>query len=169
MAAVREVNRIPQIQAVIKELDEYKVEVGIFAPEGSELFMIAMVNEYGCNIQVTDKMRAYLHKVGLHLKAETTEIKIPERSFIRGGYDSAAEELRRLVMGLLPRVIHLEMTPQDFYGIIGEFTVGKIHEYIQALTHPPNHPYTVEKKKSSHPLINTGRLNQSITYQVVKK
>lgn len=44
---------------------------------------IAALHEYGCTIAVTPKMRGYLHSQGLHLKASTNFIHIPERSFLR--------------------------------------------------------------------------------------
>lgn len=165
---VTETNRVPQVLAVMDELRNTHLEVGIFAPEGSEEYMIAMVNEFGCDITVTDKMRKYLAATGLHLKATTTQVKIPERSFIRAGYDANQDGLTKIVEGLLPRVIHMTMSTEQFYGIVGEYIVGKLHEYVQSLNSPPNHPYTIEKKGSDHPLINTGRMNQSITYRVVK-
>lgn len=169
MSRITDNNRLPEIAEVIKELNKYQLQVGIFAPEGSELFMIAMVNEYGIAIEVTDKMRAYLHYNGLHLKATTTHINIPERSFIRAGYDSIKSDVQKLVRGLLPRVLHLEMSPKDFYGVIGQYVEGQLHQFIASITEPPNHPYTVQGKGSSKPLINQGRLNQAITYRVVKR
>ena len=38
-------------------------------------------------------MRAYLHHNGLHLKNSTTQIKIPERAFLRNGYDEKKDEV----------------------------------------------------------------------------
>ena len=162
-------NNIPEILDVIKELQTTKLQVGIFAPEGSELFMIAMVNEYGTNINVTPKMRAYMHYQGIHLKASTTQIKIPERSFIRAGFEYAREDLEKLVDKALPLVLTLKLQPNEFYKLLGEMAVGRIHKYIQDLSSPPNSAMTIKRKKSSHPLIDTGRLTQSITYKVVRE
>lgn len=44
---------------------------------------IAAVHEFGCTIEVTPKMRAYLHYQGIHLKASTKYISIPPRPFLR--------------------------------------------------------------------------------------
>ena len=166
---IKEVNNIPQILDVMNELERTKLQIGIFAEEGSELFIIAMVNEYGTSIKVTQKMRAYLHYQGLHLKASTTHIKIPERSFIRSGFEYGRKDIEDVVEKALPLVLSLRLSPDEFYKLVGEMAVGKIHEYIQQLDSPPNHPFTVKGKGSSHPLIDTGRLNQSITYRVVKE
>lgn len=51
---------------------------------------IAAVHEYGCTIKVTDKMRAYLHYQGIHLKASTQFIRIPERSYLRATINDPA-------------------------------------------------------------------------------
>lgn len=51
---------------------------------------IAAIHEYGCTIQVTPKMRGYLHSQGLHLKASTNFIRIPERSFLRSTINDPA-------------------------------------------------------------------------------
>lgn len=60
-------------------------------------------HEFGAVIPVTDKMRAWLHANGLHLKATTTHITIPRRSFIADTIDreetlAAYEELVRLYL-----------------------------------------------------------------------
>ena len=44
---------------------------------------IAAVHEFGCTIGVTPKMRAYLHYIGIHLKATTQYIHIPARPYLR--------------------------------------------------------------------------------------
>lgn len=38
--------------------------------------------EFGCVIQVTPRMRRYLHVIGIHLRADTTEIHLPPRPFM---------------------------------------------------------------------------------------
>ena len=164
---IREYNNIPQIQAALQELNKCKLQVGVFAPEGSEQWIIAMVNEYGAELKVTPKMRAFLHIKGLHLKNSTQIIKIPERSFIRAGFDSCKEELEEQINKMLPLVLRLKLTPQTMYELIGAIAVSRIHEYIQSVREPANHPFTIQDKGSSHPLINSGRMNQSITYKVV--
>ena len=51
--------------------------------QDSEVVQIAAVHEFGCTIEVTPKMRAYLHYQGIHLKPDTTHIHIPARPFLR--------------------------------------------------------------------------------------
>ena len=61
-------------------IDADNVFVGV--KKGKEI-NIAAVHEFGCTIQVTPKMRAYLHYQGIHLKASTQYIHIPARPFLR--------------------------------------------------------------------------------------
>ena len=61
-------------------VDANNVFVGV--KKGKEV-NIAAVHEFGCTIQVTPKMRAYLHHQGVHLKASTQYIVIPPRPFLR--------------------------------------------------------------------------------------
>ena len=65
------------------ELNGRRVNVGVYGEQA----WLAGIHEYGCKIKVTDKMRAYLHSQGLHLKDSTEYITIPERAFLRNGYD----------------------------------------------------------------------------------
>lgn len=169
MSRIVDKNNVPQIIEVIDELGKKRLEIGIFAPEGSELWIYAVANEFGAEIKVTDKMRAYLHYHGLHLKDSTKVVKIPERSFIRAGFDANKDYINDLAQQLLPQVLQLRMSVDQFYGIMGNAIVGRLHRFLVNLREPINHPYTIKQKGSSNPLIDTGRLNQSITYRITEK
>ena len=76
----------------MQDLDKkVSIRVGIIGSEAYEkhphtdltMAHLGAIHEFGAVIQVTDKMRAYLHHMGVHLKAETTTITIPARSFLR--------------------------------------------------------------------------------------
>lgn len=70
-------NDFPNMIKRLKAIDGTGVDVGVLNGEHKWL---ASIHEYGCDIAVTDKMRVFLHSQGLHLKATTTHIHIPERS-----------------------------------------------------------------------------------------
>ena len=91
MSKVIDKNNIPKLLEVLDALWSHQIQIGIFGSDGSTILMIASVQEFGCKITVTPKMRAYLHSQGLHLKASTKQINIPERSFIRAGFDEQKE------------------------------------------------------------------------------
>lgn len=161
---IKDTNNTNELIKNLDLLNGRKVKVGVFS-EG-EIGKIAYVNEYGWDIEVTPKMRAYLHAQGLHLKKETTHIKIPERSFIRSGYDANREEFGKkaewVVEASLKRGIDIE-TALDALGIELQ---GIIRQFMTDIKEPKNHPFTVEKKHSSNPLIDTGQLRTAIDYEV---
>ena len=63
------------------------VWAGVPASAGEHLLMLTHVHEKGATIQVTPRMRAYLHAQGLHLAATTEAIIIPPRPFIRPAFE----------------------------------------------------------------------------------
>ena len=55
-------------------------------------------------------------------------------------------------------------------GAMGAMAAGKVQQYIaDVFIPPPNSPRTIARKGSSHPLIDTGQMRQSITWQRTKK
>lgn len=162
-------NNMQQILDTLEDLGKVRLEIGVFAPEGSEMYMIAMVNEYGASITVTPRMRAYFrHVFKINLKKETTAINIPERSFIRNGFEAAKGDIENLVAVMIPAVVAQQVSVDEMMGQLGEYIVGRIHKYIRDGIAPPNAQLTIDRKGSSKPLIDTGRLNQSITYRIVR-
>lgn len=161
-------SRVGEFLNMLDDLNKTYIEVGILGTESADILMIASVHEFGCSIKVTDKMRGYLHHIGIHLKADTLEIKIPERSFIRAGYDENKVAIYTSAEDLLEKVVNLELSTDAFFNALGEYAVGLIQEYLTKLKDPPNHPATIANKKSSNPLIDTGQLRDSITYRVVR-
>ncbi len=110
-------------------------------------------------------MRAYLHRQGLHLKDSTTHIKIPERSTIRSTFDSENDRILKQTERAICRVIDGEMSVDDLCDLFGEQFASAIKKTIRDISTPPNHPYTVENKGSSNPLVDTGGLIESITWK----
>ena len=50
------------------------------------------VHEFGAMIKVTAKMRGFLHSIGIHLKASTSQLHIPPRPFARPALHSAMKK-----------------------------------------------------------------------------
>jgi len=55
---------------------------------------IAQIQNDGCVINVTAKMRNFLHTIGIHLKKSTTKIVIPPRKFMAFSWFFKREVLR---------------------------------------------------------------------------
>lgn len=99
-----------------------------------------------------------------------TEVHIPERAFIRGGFDTNVNKIGKRAETLLKTVIAGQNSLDVFWDAMGEYIVGLIRRYMTSLKDPSNSPITVSAKGGkSNPLINTGRLRDAITYKVVRK
>ena len=80
------------LQKLMKDLDsKYTIRIGVIGSKAyekqphSDLTMgqLAAIHEYGATIDVTPKMRNYLHSIGIHLKPTTYSVVISARSFLR--------------------------------------------------------------------------------------
>ena len=156
------VNRIPEISKLSNTLNKRNVVVGVLQGENAWL---AGIHEYGCRIKVTPKMRAFLHSQGLHLAASTTEIVIPERSFLRTGHDKNVERILNQTERALSQVLSGKMDIDTMLDLYGQQMATAIKLYMRDLKNPHNHPFTIEQKGSSNPLIDTGGLLESITWK----
>lgn len=81
------------------------VWAGVPASAGEEVLMLTRVHEHGVTIQVTPKMRGYLHAQGLHLRADTEAIVIPPRPFIAAGIARARGGARSTVRQTVGRAL----------------------------------------------------------------
>jgi phage gpG-like protein len=156
------IDKLPQMTTTAEAIGTRKVKVGAFNGENAWL---AGIHEYGCTITVTPKMRAFLHRQGLHLKDSTKVIKIPERSFLRTGHDENVDRIIAQTERALGQVLAGKMSVDDMLDLYGEQMATAIKKRIRDISNPPNHPYTVEQKGSSNPLVSTGGLVESISYK----
>ena len=136
---------------LMKDLDKkVSIKVGIIGEQAYEkhphtdltMAHLGAIHEFGATIQVTDKMRAYLHHIGVHLKADTTTITIPARSFLRDTFftgdakerlmdfaglgsrefnkeyfEMIEQELKCKLSDLESRVLHLHLLGEDYHSI----------------------------------------------------
>lgn len=131
------------IGADLNDLSGRTLVVGVLGnaprhPSGLNLADIATFNEFG-----TDT--------------------IPARSFLRSTVDENKNydaEIRALVRNLGAR------GALQALELLGMKITADVKRKIVELDEPPNAPATVEKKGSSNPLIDTGRLRQGIDYEV---
>lgn len=158
-------NNIPELKRQLRKLKRSSIEVGVVGGD-SEMGTIAGVHEFGASINVTDKMRGWFAANGYPLKKETTEIVIPERSFLRTGFDENVDELVNKVDAFLPDVMSLNINADAFANMVGLELSGKIQKKIRDLSGPANSQMTIDRKGSSNPLIDSGRLVGAIRHEV---
>jgi len=157
------INDIPELKGKLKDINKKRVEIGAFNGSHDHL---ASIHEYGLNIKVTKDMRAYLHSQGLHLKPSTKYIKIPERSFLRATFDEQNDEILKKCAKTLNQVIAGKMSVDEFLNRYGRIFATAIKEYMRDLDNPANHPYTIDKKGSSSPLVARGHLIEAIGWKL---
>lgn len=110
--------------------------------DGQSLALIAATNEFG-----------------------TADGHIPERSFLRSTVDkNRARYLRELTE--VTKAALNGQDPSQGLGRLGLRVVADVQMTIRNLMTPPNAPATIAKKGVDNPLIDTGRLRQSIEYEV---
>ena len=163
----------------LKELenDDFNhVDVGIIASDGAQkagdgdltLAQLATIQEVGTVINVTKKMRGYLHYNGLHLSPKTKEITIPSRSYVRGTFDENLSILISLVEEQEKQIQDGNQTRKRALTMIGQTHQNQIQKAMSTTgKFKANHPFTIARKNGKDtPLINTGRLRQAINFEV---
>lgn len=170
---VSDKNKLPEIISNCKKMNGKSIWVGIepgkMSSDGDiSLRALASIHEYGCRINVTPKMRAYLHRQGLHLKATTTQIVIPERSFIRAGYDQNEKDFLKFVEQKIVEGLINGHSADSILTVCADELAGAIQEFAIDLKSPRNHPFTVKQKGSSNPLVDTGSMVGAIKGKVIE-
>lgn len=134
------------------EMKHSSVRVGVLAAagvhkDGSGLTMaeIATVHEYGA-----------------------PEVGIPRRSFIGSAIDEGRDELRRAGTAAARSVVDGRRTVDQALALVGEKARAMIVNKINRGPFVPNAPLTIALKGSSKPLIDTGQLKQSVSYEIVR-
>jgi len=89
---------------------------------------------------------------------------IPERSFMRSAFDENLAELKQDMDTQYGRVQAGQITVRTALGLVGLRHQDQIKNKIDTNIPPPNSPVTIAKKGSSHTLIDTGAMKNSIHY-----
>lgn len=142
-----------RLKRLIKELQNFKIEVGFNedsgsypAEEGDESVTLANVaawNEFGSE---RSPARPFMKQTVVDYKSKIT--------------NHANKALKKAING---------GGAEEALNSIGSFTKGKMQLEIKNGDWEPNSPYTIAKKGSDKPLIDTGRMRQSIVYVIKEK
>ncbi len=133
------------IQDAISELNVSSITVGIHEgaeqPDGSDINMATLgaIQHFGND-------------------------NIPARPWLDVGVESGAQDY----MSIIEPALENDEDLTKALNQVGVIAVGKVQEFITQLKSPPNSQKTIAKKKSSNPLINTGAMRSSISYQIQK-
>jgi hypothetical protein len=143
---------LTKLEKVIK--NKYnKVEAGLLEPE---IASIGAKNEYGGLYPVTDEWR----KRGLAKGINLPEMwGIPKRPFM---HDSFTNNYRNWLICLRENLKTNKLSIDKALKITGELMVLNIKETILNHNYRPNAKVTIIIKESSHPLIDTGKMYDSV-------
>ena len=163
------------------------VDIGVFGENDSTEVIIAGAQEFGAKIDhpggtpygYKTESDARKGKVsfmakgeGFMLLGETSphEIKIPERSFIRSTFDEQKSDIHGRIEKAKVQVVLGKLDKRDFLKQLGLLFQKKVVQKINSSKTwaEPNAPSTVAQKGSDHPLVDEGRLRQSITHKLVE-
>lgn len=92
--------------------------------------------------------------------------KIPARPWLVPGVESVTNELNKIIEKELSKDSVDVKAMLNKIGLSAELAV-KV--YINKLSSPPNSESTRRRKKSANPLIDTGEMRNSVTYELTKE
>ena len=137
------VKRVGSLSAALSKYKELNasVRVGVLEnatyPDGTPVAMVAFWNEYGTRTS-------------------------PVRAFFR---TTVSEQKKNWVLSV-QNLMKIHNDPKQVMGLIGVHMQEQIVQSINTWSDPPNSAYTIAKKGSSKPLIETGVLMRSIKSEV---
>ena len=127
---------------IYKELKKQhaKIEVGFFEgekyPNGKSVAEVAAFNEFGGG-------------------------KVPPRPFMRTCVERRKNIWKKLVRDELAKNEDARVT----LALLGNRMVEDLKDYIKIWTYPPNAPSTIAKKGFNDPLVETGRMMNSVDWR----
>lgn len=133
---------------LLRELAEKEVRIGFqkgaaTEEDGTDICDVAMWNELGT-------------------------VNIPSRPFLRKSVDENEDKIKSFLKSKKNDIVNGTSADQILKEI-GLFQKDLIQEKITEGDFAPNAPATIKKKGSSKPLIDTGRMRQSVNYVIQQK
>lgn len=150
MAVIRDEDKgWDRITAELRSLSGKKVRVGVLSSAGDHpdgditIAEVAAFNEFGTR-------------------------HIPARPFVSTAFDENLSKYERQLARDVRKATGQGgfMTAETVANRLGLRMQSDIQRKIVSLREPPNAPATIRKKGSSNPLIDTGRMRQSISFEV---
>lgn len=180
-----------KLKEFVKKMSEqYSVKVGLLANKGGadevsddlDYAGLGAVQEFGCDIKITEKMAAYLAITAKELGLPKLEkqgdgyVHIPARSFLLMPLTRKNAILKKLKKKFDTKYI------EDITYYLGKkgdlmtlavLLAASAVEVVQEAFDTggfgqwePDSPYTIAMKGSANPLLDTGELRRKITYEI---
>lgn len=136
-----------KFEKMLEELGKLEVRIGIqqgeCSEDGVDLVDIAMFNELGT-------------------------VHIPSRPFLRDSVDANVDQINAFLQSMEKEILK-GGSAEKVLKKIGVFQKGLVQEEITKGNFVPNSEATRKRKGSDTPLIDTGRMKQSVNYVIKKK
>lgn len=116
--------------------------------------------------KVTDDRGVDMAQIAMFNELGTSEI--PSRPFLRQTMEKNQDNIKAFC-GEKVQGIAEGGTAEDALKQLGVYGKGLVQAQIREGTFKPNAPSTIRKKKSDKPLIDTGKMRQSVNYVVKQK
>jgi len=150
--------------------------IGLFGKKSSEIVQIGTQHEFGVgfwepqedNDPRTVKAVQEWKALG---KRVPKKIFIPERSFLRSTIDDKKTKIRKFVIALVAASFKKnDVNIVKILNLIGFKVVSEVQLKITKGDDdwPKNSPFTIFRKGSTKPLLDTGRMRQSISHELDK-
>jgi len=94
---------------------------------------------------------------------------IPARPYLDVGILNNMDRYADIMENMLPDVMDGNISLDTMLNALGLAAASDVQEYMVELRDPPNSPFTIQKKKSDNPLIDTGFLRQSIRHEIARE
>lgn len=133
------------VLAKVVALDRFAVSVGIHESAG-------MHDEAGVTVAQVGAWNEY----GTDLT--------PERSFMRTTMNERRREHRATIFRIVRRALKGD-DAKRLMGLLGQQVQNQVQAKIVSIQEPPNAESTINRKKSSKPLVDSGQLSQSIKWE----
>lgn len=99
---------------------------------------------------------------------ELGTVNMPSRPFLRKSVDENESKINSFLQSKKKDLVN-GVSAEQVLKEIGIFQKDLIQEKITEGSFEPNAESTIKKKGSSKPLIDTGRMRQSVNYEIKKK
>ncbi len=141
-------------KALEQKIPDYLIQAGWFEEskykDGTPIGGIAAVQNYGAviNQNVTDKQRAFLHYLGIHLKKTTSNLNIviPPTHFWENCQKENKEKWKKLIKDAWSSVFLGNITPEKAVEQVGMAIEGDIAKSMRNGDFPPVKPSTLKAK-----------------------
>jgi hypothetical protein len=146
---------LDRIRASVKKLDRAYVKVGVLGSKGGD-------QKHDAESGFTMIELAAVHEFG------TSDGRVPERAWIRLSFQTSEKELSAFIAPLAAAVVQDKMDIMRALGLVGQWGVAEVRRTVtQSDIPPPLADSTIARKGSDRPLLDTGRMLQSVQYEIV--